>query len=59
MTSHENANGETTVRAVSKIRRCLNCETAFNSQWSGERICPHCKSTKAWRTGLDRNSATG
>ncbi len=32
-------------------RRCLRCETGFDSAWAGERICPHCKSTSAWRSG--------
>ncbi len=32
-------------------RKCLRCETEFDSAWAGERICPHCKSTSAWRSG--------
>lgn len=34
-----------------KTRRCLRCETTFPSEWAGERICPRCKSSNAWRTG--------
>lgn len=34
-----------------KIRRCLKCQTPFHSEWSGERICPRCKTTTAWRQG--------
>lgn len=32
-----------------KARSCLRCETRFMSTWSGERICPHCKGSSAWR----------
>lgn len=35
---------------IPKVRQCLKCATEFPSQWSGERICPRCKSTNAWRT---------
>ncbi|MDX2224169.1 MAG: hypothetical protein SFV21_15570 [Rhodospirillaceae bacterium] len=59
MSNHENTATDGPLREPTKVRRCLNCDATFNSQWSGERICPHCKSTKAWRTGLDRNSAIG
>ncbi len=38
-------------QAESKCRNCLRCETSFQSEWSGERICPRCKSTAAWRAG--------
>lgn len=34
-----------------KVRRCLACQLSFNSAWSGERICPKCKSSSAWRGG--------
>lgn len=32
-----------------KARSCLRCETRFMSAWSGERICPRCKGSSAWR----------
>lgn len=35
-----------------KIRNCLRCRKSFDSQWSGERICKKCKSTRSWRDGL-------
>jgi hypothetical protein len=38
-------------RDVSKIRLCLKCRSEFESQWSGERLCKRCKSSKAWRAG--------
>lgn len=34
-----------------KVRTCLRCATTFESSWSGERICPHCKRSHAWRSG--------
>ena len=34
-----------------KIRTCLMCETKFESEWSGERVCRKCKSTSKWRSG--------
>lgn len=36
---------------VPKVRKCLRCNTAFSSSWSGERICHRCKSSTAWRSG--------
>ena len=36
---------------ISKTRLCLTCQNAFESQWSGERICPRCKGKSAWREG--------
>ena len=36
---------------VPKQRACLLCRVAFESTWSGERVCQHCKRTNAWRTG--------
>lgn len=38
--------------AEPKLRNCLRCQTSFESEWSGERICRKCKSTAAWRTGM-------
>ncbi len=32
-----------------KKRKCLRCQQAFASSWSGERVCMPCKSTSAWR----------
>jgi hypothetical protein len=37
---------------VPKVRECLRCGTAFQSEWSGERICRRCKSSTSWRNGL-------
>lgn len=37
---------------VAKVRKCLRCNTAFSSSWSGERICHRCKSSTAWRSGM-------
>lgn len=36
---------------IHKIRKCLRCEATFHSQWAGERICPQCKKSAAWRSG--------
>lgn len=35
-----------------KRRQCLMCQTAFESAWSGERICPKCKGKSVWREGF-------
>ena len=32
-------------------RRCLHCKVVFDSAWAGERVCPRCKATMAWRNG--------
>lgn len=37
---------------VPRERRCLRCQTHFESEWSGERICRRCKGTSSWRNGL-------
>ena len=34
-----------------KQRQCLRCQDTFTSAWSGERICPRCKGSHAWRQG--------
>ena len=34
-----------------KKRKCLMCSTSFESTHFGERICPACKGTAAWREG--------
>lgn len=36
---------------TAKERSCLRCSTIFLSAWAGERVCPRCKSTAAWRAG--------
>jgi hypothetical protein len=33
------------------VRRCLACLLEFDSEWAGERICPHCKKKAGWREG--------
>jgi hypothetical protein len=35
-----------------KLRSCLRCQGHFHSEWAGERICPRCKGTSAWRSGI-------
>ncbi len=35
-----------------KTRQCLRCSNKFESEWSGERVCPHCKKSSTWRNGL-------
>ena len=32
-----------------KVRTCLLCKEAFNSDWAGDRVCKRCKGTVAWR----------
>ena len=45
---------------VPKVRRCLRCKDEFRSEWSGERVCPRCKNTNAWRSGeMLRSRPTG
>jgi hypothetical protein len=39
---------------VPKSRQCLRCSSAFESEWSGERICPRCKTSAAWKNGQPR-----
>jgi hypothetical protein len=34
-----------------KRRLCLRCQTPFDSQWAGERICKRCKSHAGWSYG--------
>jgi hypothetical protein len=39
-------------RAEDRRRRCcLMCSKVFMSSHIGERICPSCKGTSAWREG--------
>lgn len=35
-----------------KSRCCLKCRAAFESAWSGERVCPSCKGSSAWRSSV-------
>lgn len=35
-----------------KLCDCLACRRPFLSAWVGERICPKCKTSSAWRTGV-------
>jgi len=42
--------GDPPRRDGAKSRLCLKCKTPFESMWSGERICGHCKRSKAWRS---------
>ncbi len=42
---------------VAKTRKCLKCREPFESEWSGERVCKHCKSLDSWRDGEDFRSA--
>lgn len=42
-----------------KTRSCLRCETRFMSAWSGERICPRCKGSSAWRNDAPLPQRTG
>ncbi|MBL8701576.1 MAG: hypothetical protein JNK67_24565 [Alphaproteobacteria bacterium] len=39
-----------------KDRRCLTCRTTFASEWSGERVCPRCKTKSGWRGGYRLSS---
>ena len=34
-----------------KKRRCLICDSTFDSFGPGNRICPTCKSSARWKTG--------
>jgi len=42
---------EAVTEEVRKERLCLMCHSDFMSGWSGERICPRCRSKAAWREG--------
>jgi len=41
-----------------KDRHCLKCQAPFVSAWAGERVCPKCKSSGAWRDGIAANMAS-
>ena len=34
-----------------KKRSCLMCAKNFESEHFGQRVCPTCKGTAAWRSG--------
>ena len=34
-----------------KKRPCLMCNKPFTSEHFGQRVCPTCKGTAAWRSG--------
>lgn len=40
-----------------KRRVCLCCAGDFESAWAGERICPRCKGSAAWRDDLAKAGA--
>lgn len=35
-----------------KPRKCLGCAETFKSEGAHERICPRCKGTESWRSGI-------
>ncbi len=41
---------------VARIRLCLKCREPFESEWSGERVCKHCKSLNSWREATTSTS---
>ncbi len=41
---------------VPKVRNCLRCKAAFDSEWSGERICSRCKKSNALQGGAPQRS---
>ena len=41
---------------VAKSRLCLKCREPFKSEWSGERVCKHCKSLNSWREATTSTS---
>ncbi len=44
------------VSAPPRSRACLRCAQLFQSAGPGERICPRCKGSKAWRDGMPLTS---
>ena len=48
LTNPETAPGHTP-KDVPRERKCLRCETKFQSEGFGERICRRCKGSNAWR----------
>lgn len=51
MTSMTSDNNEKLDERHRKPRACLGCDTVFDSAWAGERICPRCRGSSAWRNG--------
>ncbi len=41
---------------VAKTRKCLKCCEPFESEWSGERVCKHCKSLGSGREATTSTS---
>ena len=48
---HKKPGTDPEVAHVRKERLCLMCGVKFESQWSGDRVCPKCKNGTAWRQG--------
>ncbi|KID12321.1 hypothetical protein P279_29020 [Rhodobacteraceae bacterium PD-2] len=44
---------------VAADRACLRCRKPFPSAGFGERICPRCKGSKAWRGAAPEGVSTG
>ena len=34
------------------MRKCLNCDREFPSDWRGNRICKKCKTYRGWGEGV-------
>ena len=49
---------ELPAKEAPKLRHCLSCQSEFESEWSGERVCPRCKRKSAWRAGAARSSGS-
>jgi hypothetical protein len=43
---------------VNRQRDCLRCGDSFESEWAGVRICPRCKRSKAWQSGVSIGSGS-
>lgn len=41
-----------------KLRNCLSCQNSFLSSWAGERVCPKCKGSSAWRAGVPHHNSS-
>lgn len=44
---------------VRKSRCCLKCQSTFESEWNGERLCRRCKSKSGWRQGRQAGGKLG
>lgn len=51
MSTQDSAAAPESIPHVAKDRSCLRCRKGFQSNWSGERICPRCKSSSSWQRG--------